>query len=100
MIAWAFVGAIVLGQARDGASDAVTLRDGTVILGQVVEPSPRGKLTMVVRRGWAEKAQPQRFKTWQAAEGPGLKAAVRCGVARGLLSTGPPGTRVFRSEPR
>lgn len=59
--------------AADPAADSVTLRDGKVVLGQVVEAAPRGKVVLVVRRAWAEKNIPDRFKVWNAAEAPFLK---------------------------
>ena len=59
----------------DSAADTITLRDGQVVLGQWVEPAPRGKIAMVVRRAWAEKALPDRFKVWQAAEAPWVRFA-------------------------
>ena len=59
--------------AADPAADAVTLRDGKVVLGQVIEAPARGKVVMVVRRAWAEKNVPDRFKVWNAAEAPSLK---------------------------
>ena len=57
------------------AADAITLRDGKIILGQVAEPSPKGKLLVIVRRSWAEKALPDRFRAWKTAEAPTLKRA-------------------------
>ncbi len=57
----------------DSAADAITLRDGKIILGQVVEPPPRGKLVVIVRRSWVEKQLPDRFRAWKAAEAPSLK---------------------------
>lgn len=64
------------------AADAVTLRDGKVVLGQWVEPAPRGKVAMIVRRAWAETAMPDRLKAWQAAEAPWIKRARTERVAR------------------
>lgn len=64
---------IALLAGADPAADAVTLRDGKVVLGQVVEAAPRGKITLVVRRAWAEKNVPDRFKVWTAAEAPFVK---------------------------
>src|SRR5947209_2371767 len=57
------------------AADAVTLRDGKVVLGQLVEPTPRGKILLVVRREWAEAHVPDLFPRWQAAETPWLRRA-------------------------
>ncbi|MDB5352307.1 MAG: hypothetical protein JWN86_3554 [Planctomycetota bacterium] len=58
---------------QDSAADTITLRDGKILLGQVVEPAPRGKLVVIVRRAWAEKAMPARYKTWQTVEAPAVK---------------------------
>ena len=65
--------ALLLGGLTDPASDSITLRDGKIILGQVVEAAPRGRVVMVVRRAWAEKNVPDRLKIWIAAEAPLLK---------------------------
>src|SRR4051794_15537335 len=56
--------------APDTAADIVTLRDGSVVLGQVVEPSPRGTVTMYVRRAWAEANLPDLARRWGDAEKP------------------------------
>ncbi len=66
---------VLAGQDVETAADSVTLRDGKVVLGQWVEPAPRGKIALVVRRSWAETAIPDRFKVWQAAESPWVKRA-------------------------
>src|SRR5438045_1815011 len=66
---------LVSAAAPETAADAVTLRDGRVVLGQVVEPAPRGKLVVVVRRDWAEAHLADLARRWQAAEAPGLKRA-------------------------
>jgi hypothetical protein len=52
------------------AADSVTLRDGSVVLGQIVEPSPRGTVTMYVRRAWAEASIPALARRWSDAEKP------------------------------
>ena len=65
--------AALLGLLADPASDTLTLRNGKVILGQVVEAAPRGPVFMVVRRAWAEKNVPDQFRVWNAAEAPSLK---------------------------
>jgi hypothetical protein len=57
----------------DPTADSVTMRDGKVILGQIVEPAPRGRLLVIVRRAWAEKNVPDRFNAWKAVEAPTLK---------------------------
>jgi hypothetical protein len=68
---------VVLQAKPETAADAVTLRDGTVVLGQVVEPSPRGKVMAYVRRAWAEGEIPERVKRWDEAEKSGLRRAAR-----------------------
>jgi hypothetical protein len=57
------------------AADAVTLRDGTVVLGQVAEPSPRGTLQILVRRDWAEAKLPDRAQRWRETERPVVRRA-------------------------
>ena len=52
----------------ESAADRVTLRDGTLILGQVAETSSRGSIRLLVRRGWAEANAPEWLKKWKAAE--------------------------------
>jgi hypothetical protein len=70
---------IVISAAGPGvdatAADAITLRDGKVVLGQVVEPAPRGKVLVAVRRAWAEAHLPEWAKRWEAAEAPAIKRA-------------------------
>jgi hypothetical protein len=56
--------------AAETAADSLTLRDGSVVLGQVVEPSPKGTVTMYVRRAWAEANVPALAKRWGDAEKP------------------------------
>jgi hypothetical protein len=53
---------------RDSAADAVTLRDGTVVLGQIVEPAPRGRVSVVLRRSWAEARISHRARRWEQAQ--------------------------------
>src|SRR5438046_1287776 len=57
------------------AADVVTLRDGKVVLGQIVDPAPRGALRIVVRREWAVAELPDRAARWQTAETAGLGRA-------------------------
>jgi len=75
MTSWLLtLGVALISAAKvESAADAVTLRDGKVVLGQVVEPSPRGTLTVIVRRAWAEAHLPDLAKRWTAEE----KALVR-----------------------
>src|SRR5437764_7511874 len=63
--------------APETSADAVTLRDGTVVLGQVADPAPRGTLAILVRRQWAEEAVPEWARRWREAELPALRQARR-----------------------
>ena len=43
----------------DATADAVTLRDGKIVFGELIDSSPKaGTLSMVVRRAWAREARP------------------------------------------
>lgn len=64
----------MLGQG-ESASDVVTLKDGTVARGLVVNPDERGQLVLVVRRAWAEAEIPEKAKAWRAAEAPWMARA-------------------------
>jgi hypothetical protein len=81
MASWALTAALGLllaaksAAAPETAADAVTRRDGSVVLGQVVEPSPRGAVTMYVRRAWAEVNLPGLAKRWSDAEQPEQRRA-------------------------
>jgi hypothetical protein len=57
----------------DTAADVVTLRDGTVVLGQVAEAPPRGLFLFYVRRAWAETNVAESAKRWEAAAAVELK---------------------------
>ncbi|MDR3634215.1 MAG: hypothetical protein P4L84_10435 [Isosphaeraceae bacterium] len=52
----------------DTPADALTLRDGKVVLGQAIEPAPRGTFLFVVRRAWVEAHLPDLAKRWEADE--------------------------------
>ena len=69
-------------EAGSTAADEVTLRDGKVVLGQVVEEGTRGPLVMIVRRSWAAEALPERAKGWEAEETPLLERARKARRAR------------------
>jgi hypothetical protein len=74
------LGLLVVLQAKpaappETAADAVTLRDGAVVLGQLVESPARGPLLLYVRRAWAEANLPERSRRWDAAEVPELRRA-------------------------
>lgn len=59
------------------AADVVTLKDRTVVLGQVENPSDRGKLVMIVGRAWARGALPAKLEAWEKFEEPHRKRARR-----------------------
>jgi hypothetical protein len=52
------------------ATDALTLRDGKVVLGQILESDRRGPLLVLVRRDWAAKNLPDRLASWEKLEAP------------------------------
>lgn len=66
----------------DTSADVLTLRDGSVVLGQVVETAPRGPLVMYVRRAWAEASLPDRARRWTEAEKPLLRKAYQTRLDR------------------
>jgi hypothetical protein len=66
---------LVVSLAPDSAADEVTLKDGSVVRGQVVDSNDRGKLIFIVRRAWAEAELPERARAWRAAEAPWMKRA-------------------------
>jgi hypothetical protein len=66
-----------LAGSSDSAADVVTLKDGTRVLGQVLNSSKQGKAVMLVRREWAEANLPGRAKAWRAAEAPWMAEARR-----------------------
>ncbi len=59
----------------DTAADVATLRDGTVVLGQIAEAPPRGLFLMYVRRAWAEANLADKAKQWEAGSALELKRA-------------------------
>ncbi|WP_406695593.1 hypothetical protein V5E97_31750 [Singulisphaera sp. Ch08] len=58
-------------------SDSITLRDGTELLGQVIEPSPKGTLIVLARRDWVRANLPDRIEGWEADERAATVAATR-----------------------
>ena len=57
-------------------ADVITLRDGKVLLGQVVDTADRrAPLTVLVRRAWAEANLPDRAAAWEKAEAPTTRRA-------------------------
>jgi hypothetical protein len=85
MIALTMVLSLLL-QGGDGArvapavaaADHVTLRDGSVVKGQIVSATtgPRGSVEFLVRREWLEKNFPQRLQKWQQASAPATRQAL------------------------
>lgn len=65
----------ILALGQQSAADAVTLRDGAIVLGQVVETQTRGRLGVIVRREWAKEHLPDRCGRWIAAEARNVKLA-------------------------
>jgi hypothetical protein len=57
------------------AADVITLRDGTVVLGQMAEAPPRGLILFYVRRAWAEANVPDPAKRWESDAALELKRA-------------------------
>jgi hypothetical protein len=70
MIATTLILAVCLPvQARlESAADRVELRDRSIVLGQVLEPAPPGKLVLAVRRAWVKEHIPSLLKTWERQE--------------------------------
>jgi hypothetical protein len=73
MATWISATLVWLALGADGpppvsAADAVTLKDGQIAFGQVVEPAPRGKVLLVIRREWAARHLADWFKRWEATE--------------------------------
>ncbi len=66
------VGFAVLGlnPTTGSAADALTLRDGKVVIGQILDSDRRGPLLVLVRRSWAEQNLPERLTAWEKLEGP------------------------------
>jgi hypothetical protein len=80
MVAAGFlIGLASLGQApppsKHPAADAVTLRDGKVVLGQLLESDRRGPLVVLVRRAWAGANAPEKLAAWEKAEAPLVRKA-------------------------
>ena len=77
------IGLAALGQAPPpstphpsrSTADAVTLRDGKVLLGQVVDSDRRGPLPVLVRREWARAHLPEKLSAWEKAEALLLRRA-------------------------
>ncbi len=62
--------------APSTAADTITLRDGSVVLGQVLDAADRrGPISILVRRDWAAAHVPERLAAWTRAEAPQIHAA-------------------------
>jgi hypothetical protein len=58
--------------------DRVTLSDGSVVLGEILEPPPaRGMTAMIVRRAWVREHVPAQAARWEAAERGAVKRAIQ-----------------------
>jgi len=66
-------------KAHAAATERVTLRDGSVVLGLVtaVSTGPRGAVELLVRRDWAESHVKTRAGKWSRAIEAGSKLAAR-----------------------
>lgn len=58
-------------------ADALVLRDGKTLLGQLYDPSPRGTYLVIVRRAWAEANLPAWAAKWTGGEKDAVEAATR-----------------------
>ncbi len=78
-LVWIVSGLVASGNPpppADSAADRVVLKDGRVLLGQVVDFSRRGVITVVARRAWVEENLPEWSKLWIAAEAPEARRAL------------------------
>src|SRR4051812_929521 len=57
------------------AASLVTLRDGTGVRGEWVEPNARGPVGLIVRRGWLRRHAPGWADRWEAVEAPAVRRA-------------------------
>ncbi|GIW87938.1 MAG: hypothetical protein KatS3mg108_2262 [Isosphaeraceae bacterium] len=64
-LVWALAPMAAVWTAPASVADRITLRDGTVVLGQVLAPNERGKLVVMVRRDWARRHVPKRLSAWE-----------------------------------
>jgi hypothetical protein len=58
-------------------ADRIVLRDGKALLGQVVESSDNGSLTILVRRALVRKTLPEWSEAWESAEKVAIASAVQ-----------------------
>jgi hypothetical protein len=81
------------------AADAITLRDGRVLLGLVDLPTPRGQTQVIVRRAWVETNLPDLSKRWQATEAPKIKQARKERLDRLVTWRNDRGARAADADP-
>lgn len=62
-------------QGDESAADRITLRDNTVILGQVLGGSAFGGTTILVRRDWARANAGKWLRRWEFEEAPRVRRA-------------------------
>ena len=79
-LAWIVgMSAIAQGAPADAnatAADTLTFRDGTILLGQVLDGDRRGPLPVLARRDWVARNLPDRAAAWTKAEAPGVRRAI------------------------
>ena len=61
----------------EAAADAIVLRDGKTLLGQILTPSPPGSMLLIVRRAWAEANLPEWYVRWEPADRATTSKATR-----------------------
>ena len=67
------IGLAMLGPAPPAdptSADSVTLPDGKVVLGQLLDSERPGTHVMLVRRAWAKAKLPEKLAAWEKAEAP------------------------------
>jgi hypothetical protein len=57
------------------AADLVTLHDGKIVIGQLIDSDRRGPQYMLVRRDWAEANLPDKSTAWEKLEAPLVRKA-------------------------
>ena len=68
--------------APASAADSLTLHDGSVVKGRIVDPSRRTAVSIMMSRAWAEAKIPKRMAAWRAVEDRTQKKARAQRVAR------------------
>jgi hypothetical protein len=80
MAATMFLGLAILSlvppsEPSTASADSLTLKDGKILLGQVLDSERRGPLLVLVRRDWASKNLPDHLASWEKLETPITKRA-------------------------